>query len=108
MAFLHCESCDWQQDDFYEMDGYNPPKYLSSWNDSLCGKRSDKIDELFSKDSQFLREFGPISTREIIAKEYDKYAQRIRGMKWITREQWDRDKDTAVCPKCGDRNFDID
>jgi hypothetical protein len=29
-------------------------------------------------------------------------------MKWWTWEKWNKVKDKAVCPKCGDRNFDID
>lgn len=39
-----------------------------------------------------------------IVKEY----KNFKAMKWWTYEQWLRDKDTAVCPKCGQRNFDID
>lgn len=108
MAYLHCENCGWSQDDFYEMNGYNPAKYLSSWNDYLCGKNADKIDQIFSDDAQWLREEGPITNREVIARQYEKFAKRIREMKWVTWEQWERNRDTAVCPKCGKRNFDID
>lgn len=105
MAYLHCHSCDWSQDDFYSVGGYNPSSYLSSWMKSLC---EDKIDEPFTDDALFIKENGNISRREVIAKEFEGYAKRIRGMKWITMEQWERDKDAAVCPKCGARNFDID
>lgn len=108
MAYLHCHSCGWSQDDFYEMNGYNPAKYLSSWNEYLCGNDADKIDQVFSNDAQWLREEGPITTREVLARQYEKYAKRIRNMKWVTWEQWERDKDIAVCPNCGERNFDID
>ena len=34
--------------------------------------------------------------------------KNFRNMKWITFKQWKRDSNIAVCPKCGDRNFDID
>ena len=106
--YLHCHSCDWSQDDFYSPEGYNPANYLKSWNNQLCGENADKIDKQFSDDSEFVRENGPISTREVLAREYERFAQRIREMKWITYEQWEKDKDTAVCPKCGAPDFDID
>jgi len=105
MSFLHCHSCDWSQDDFYSVDGYNPAEYLKSWMEDLC---KDDIDKQFSNCSEFLAENGPISKREVIAREFENFAQRIREMKWVTWEQWKKDRDFAVCPKCGDRNFDID
>ncbi|MHC4158888.1 MAG: hypothetical protein ACYSSO_07390 [Planctomycetota bacterium] len=105
MAYLHCHSCDWSQDDFYSEDGYSPANFLKSWNEQLCG---DKIDEQFPSDPEFLQENGPITYREVIAREYEKFAKRIRCMKWVTWEQWQREKVTAVCPKCGAQDFDID
>ena len=105
MSFLHCHSCLWEQDDFYSVDGYNPAKYLKSWMKQLC---SDDIDRQFTDDSEFLKQNGPISTREVIAQEFEKFAKRIRNMKWITYEQWEKDRKTAICPNCGSRNFDID
>jgi len=107
MSFLHCHTkdCFWEQDDFYSVDGYNPAEYLKDWMEQLC---KDNIDEQFSNCSEFLAKNGPISKREVIAQEFEKFADRIRNMPWITYEQWKKDKDTAVCPKCGMRNFDID
>jgi hypothetical protein len=107
MSFLHCHTpnCHWEQDDFYSLDGYNPAEYLKSWMEQLC---ADDVDEQFSTDIQFVKELGPISKREVIAQEFEKFADRIRKMPWVTWEQWERDRETAVCPKCGQRNFDID
>ena len=107
MSYLHCHECDWEQDDFYDENGYNPAGYLKSWNNFLCGKDSDRIDDQFSTDSEFVRENGPITTREVIAREYEKFAKRIRNMKWITWEQWQSEPNN-VCPGCGLRNLDID
>jgi len=104
MAFIHCHNCDWQQDDFYSPDGYNPAKYLSSWNNTLF---NPKIDELFSNDSQFIRENGKLTKREVLAREYEKFANRIRKMKWITWDDYKKDPD-KVCPKCKSNNLDID
>jgi len=105
MSFLHCHSCDFEQDDFYSVEGYNPAKYLQGWMGDLC---KDDIDKQFTTDIEWVKQNGPISRREAIAQQFEKFAERIRNMPWITVEQWNRDKKTAVCPKCGARDFDID
>ena len=40
--------------------------------------------------------------------EFVKEWKNFRKMKWWTTKSWEKAKDTAVCPKCGKRNFDID
>ncbi len=108
MAYLHCHKCNWSQDDFYH-DGYNPAKYLMDWNEYLFGDKKDKLDEQFTDDSEFIKFHGNITTREMIALEYEKFARRIREMKWITYEDFKKDKGIAKCPKCGSStDFDID
>lgn len=104
MAYVHCHSCDWEQDDFYSVYGYNPARYLLDWMKDLC---SDKIDEQFTDDPGFIAENGPITTREVIAREFEKFGDRIRQMKWITEEQWKKDEN-KVCPGCGSAHLDID
>jgi len=105
MAYLHCHSCDWSQDDFYD-DNYNPAKYLLTWNKYLV---SNDIDKPFSNDALFIKENGNISTREVLAKEYESFAKRIRTMKWITYQQWkDEKEENKRCPKCNSKNLDID
>lgn len=106
MAYLHCHSCDWSQDDFYD-EHYNPAKYLMNWNEYLFGKKIDERDQQYTDDTQFLRDNGPITTREVIAREYDKFARRIRTMKWMTDKEF-RDDPNKLCPKCGADNLDID
>lgn len=110
MAYLHCHKCHWSQDDFYD-NSYNPAKYLLDWNESLFGDRKDKLDEIFTNDTEFVRENGLITTREVIAQEYEKFAKRIREMKWVSYEDFRKDQAAgiAVCPKCGSKDdFDID
>lgn len=34
--------------------------------------------------------------------------KNIKRQKWWTWKSWKKVRDTAVCPKCGERNFDID
>lgn len=106
MAYIHCHSCYWQQDDFYD-EHYNPAKSLSDWDDSLFGKNRGDLDEQFTDDAFFLKERGPITTREVIAQYYERYAQRIRNMRWITYDDFKNDPDKR-CPKCGSKELDID
>lgn len=40
--------------------------------------------------------------------EFVKEWKIFRGQKWWTWKDWKKHKDSAVCPKCGLRNFDID
>jgi len=104
MSFIHCHKCKWEQDDFYSEEGYNPAKYLKGWNIKLL---SDDIDSLFSMDKNFLKKNGCVSNREVIAREYEKFANRIRKMRWITYEQWKKDPN-KICPECGSKDLDID
>lgn len=106
MAYVHCHSCGWQQDDFYD-ENYNPAQFLSNWNYQLFGKDRKHLDKLFSDDALFLKENGSITTREMIAREYEKYARRIRKMKWITYEDFKNDTDKK-CPECSSDDLDID
>jgi len=110
MAYLHCHKCNWSQDDFYHT-GYNPAKYLMDWNESLFGDNHHKLDEPFTDDSQFISEYGNITLREVLALEYEKFANRIRKMKWVTDADFKADfaAGIAKCPKCGSmEDFDID
>jgi hypothetical protein len=105
MAYLHCHSCDWEQDDFYSIAEYNPASSLKDWMELLC---SEEIDAQFTDDAQFLKENGPLTNREIIARDFERYAKIIREMTWITYESWLKEKGNAICPKCGAKDFDID
>lgn len=107
MAYIHCHTCGWSQDDFYSVDGYNPAKSLKDWNEYLCGSRKEFLDKLFSDDAMFLKENGPLTTREVIAREYEKFAKRIRNMRWITWDQFKNDPH-KICPACGVENLDVD
>jgi len=110
MAYLHCHKCGWHQDDFYD-EGYNPAKYLMDWNEYLFGERKSKLDEQFTNDSQFIKENGNITTREVVAREYEKFARRIREMKWMSHEDFRKDYKAgkAKCPSCGcSTEFDVD
>lgn len=102
--YIRCEHCDWSQDDFYS-ESYNPASYLADWNEYLFGSKRYRLDEVFSDDLEFVRENGTITTREVLSREYEKFADRIRTMKWFTYEDYKKDADAgnAICPNCGSK-----
>ena len=158
MAYIHCHSCDWSQDDFWTLRfkltwkkwrrsfwklgldiGYNPiSKFLDDlkW---LWIPRWIELDEFIIND---LVEYTGVNVKtRVITKIIDQSKTKIKqrglpdtfekkstqvfswswlvlktvkewknfmGMKWWTWKAWKRDKDIAVCPKCGAKNFDID
>ena len=104
--FVYCNACDWHQDDFYDQN-YNPVKSLKDWDDYLYGDKHDRLDEVFSDDPEFVSMNGRIYTRELIAREYQKYAKRIQNMRWMTYEDFKNDPDKK-CPMCGSKELNID
>lgn len=110
MAYLHCHKCGWSQDDFYHK-GYNPAEFLTNWNDELFGENRFKLDQPFPGDSQWVKENGAITYREVIAQEYEKFARRIRNMKWVNYDDFLKDKKEGIaeCPSCNSKtDFDVD
>jgi len=105
MAFLHCHDCGWSQDDFWD-EGYNPIRSLLNWEKDLLDPK--RRDEQFTDDAGFLREHGPITTRELIARELERKAKVIRAMSVCTYEEWQKVRHEWACPECGGRQWDID
>jgi len=104
MSYLHCHNCDFSQDDFWSKS-YNPIRYLLQWEDYLLG---DRLDEQFTDDALFLKERGPLTTREVVAQLLEKTAQTIRGMDYRTLEEFNAKNPERLCPVCGKDELDID
>ena len=114
MAFLHCHSCNWSQDDFWDKDGYSPLKevLILFLKDNLF-KDKIYVDPTFSQDNQDLivhkDEKGHYVTgQEYVAHDLMKRARSINNMAVRTYDEWKKVKDTFTCPKCGSKNWDID
>ena len=108
MAYLHSHSCDWSQDDFWNWHwtwkvwkfrafGYNPIS-LIIYDDILW----------YLKPRYIKIEKNRMHSWRLMAGLIFQHAKRFFTMKWWTYESWKQVKDTAVCPGCGQRNFDID
>ena len=118
MAYLHCHSCDWSQDDFWSMR-YNI--FTKIWSDIkwLIRPRALELDQWIINDITEYVNFkvSVWGERPCVAKVFSwswllveivKDIKNAWNMKWKTWKSWKRDRETAVCPQCGNRNFDID
>ena len=110
MAFLHCHSCDFSQDDFWT-ETYNPITFLEK-NFTKELLEAD-LDEEMKIDKYFLQEAGydpekKITRRELLAHELERHAETIRGMKYRTNEEFKEKNPNWICPECGERSLDID
>jgi len=113
MAYLHCHTCKWGQDDFWEPEGYNPLQ-----ESRVKDLREHLFQDKVRFDANFFKETGvPMSTddeghyctgREYVAWELERRARNIREMDVRTYEEWKEVKDNWKCPKCGCKNPDID
>jgi hypothetical protein len=116
MAYLHCHSCDWSQDDFWSKH-YNPLTKI--WDDIkwLWEPRTISFDIHTIND---LKKYTHIPvftgykdnqrcfTWNWLILELVKECKNAKSQKWWTLKSWNKHKDTAVCPKCKNKNFDID
>ena len=119
MAFVHCHNCDWEQDDFWYKSKDTKFGYLSI---SIGGMKElvelleAAIDDpskhmIDNYDSNFFKErFGTnheVDVREFVARMLENRANRIRGMHWMTEQDYRNDPNKR-CPKCNSANLDID
>jgi hypothetical protein len=84
--YLHCHSCGWEQDDFWE-HGYLPI-------------RKQDVDMI----EKWLKE---PDGQQIVVSWLLTEAKTVLNMRWKTHEEWKNEKD-QVCPTCGSSAMDID
>jgi hypothetical protein len=99
-ACVHCHVCEWSQDDFWSKD-YNPVRFLLNWEKDLLG---EKLDQPFTDDAGFIEENGNLTLREVIARECEQAAEKIRSMNFMSEDEWHANN---KCPNCGSR-LDVD
>ena len=118
MAYLHCHSCDWSQDDFYTK-GYNPLTKI--WDDigwTIKPRRIEFDDSCINDMKKYCytpiiakvtkRGLQSVFSLNWLIVEMERNIRSFIKMKWLTWDSWKKVQNKAVCPKCGDRNFDID
>jgi hypothetical protein len=105
MSYLHCHNCSFSQDDFWREGGWNPVYAVKRREKDLF---SDKIDESFTDDAQFIKNNGDISLREVVARDFERKARLIREMKYRTLEEFKKNNPERKCPVCKQKTLDID
>ncbi|MDD5014284.1 MAG: hypothetical protein PHW73_04155 [Atribacterota bacterium] len=124
MAYLHCHTkgCGWEQDDFWEDPKDTKNKYpywpfrkdnINFWTECLF---KDKIyfDKCYLEDMGLEDQIKEddkghyVDSRVYVASELRRKAKVIENMSVKTYEDWKKIKDAWICPKCGQRNWDID
>jgi hypothetical protein len=117
MAYLHCHSCDWEQDDFWNWKwtwkiwkerpfGYNPISLMIDYVRRYMKPRYIEFDSHFAESIGF--KSNRIHSWRFMLHEFNRNFRRVRKMKWWTEDSWYKSREDAVCPGCGDKNFDID
>lgn len=131
MAFLHCHgiledgtACGWGQDDFWEHDRLFNGKVREGYTPLRSDLMKDNIEHIFMDrvyfDAEFFRDRPEIPHKkdqdgklyckgtDLVAWDLEQRAKRIRGMLVKTYEEFLEKKDRLACPRCGQREWDID
>lgn len=123
MAYLHCHSCHWSQDDYYDWPRYN--KYLHRWQwgynpiTKILGYIKREIRPRYVQyDRWWINEIGikarpdnSVFTWRTMWWDIKRAIRSAWRMKWWSHNAFlkDRKEDKAACPSCGCRDdFDVD
>ena len=116
ISYLHChtQGCDWGQDDFWSEDGYTPlnETLISDYREALFKDRI-YFDEWFFKENPSLEGKQDAKGWYCYGPDYavwglKRKARNIERMFVRTEDEWKQIRATAVCPDCGESNWDID
>lgn len=117
MAYIHCHTkdCGWGQDDFWEEGGYNPVRFIQTDKnfESHLFKEKMYFDEWMFLENPSLDYHEDengfyCSGKDYVVWEFRRKADNIENMLVISQNEWMDQKDTLVCPKCGQQNWDVD
>jgi len=114
VAYLHCHSCDWEQDDFWEPGGYNPFRDDKiEWLRECLWSPKMRFDGGFYADHPELPVYADeegeyVRGQDVAALELRRMEQQVSNMAVPTFEDWKRVRETFKCPRCGAQNWDID
>lgn len=127
MAYLHCHGkmedgtpCGWSQDDFWSdkifPNGFE--EYTPFRADLIKDLKASLFKDKIYMDKSFLEENQiPYKTdaeghfckgTDFVARRLEQRAKSIRNMLVRTYEEFKAKKETLACPRCGQRNWDID
>jgi len=126
MAYLHCHSCHWSQDDFWDFGlkvgrfggyfdfvrwpvrvgwGYNPFSLFLSYVSEYWWPRRMDHDQWFADECGWGRR-DPHSWW-LIWWQFRRMLRKLGDQRWRTYGDFKREPDKR-CPRCGSDDLDID
>src|SRR4030042_3643405 len=109
--YLHCHNCDFTQDDYWS-ESYNPITFLeNNYKRKLLDEPLYKITEMqrdVKGENGYVFYMEKITNKELIARELENAARRIRKMKFKPREDAKIKNPEWKCPICGKKELDED
>jgi len=118
MTFIRCNNCDWSQDDYWEMGGYNPIQHLLELEGYLFKDKIHIDENLFWEAHHTLAKAGITHTSQ---KQYDPdKGYWLTGPQFVALELVRAAKSTAKmkyrtpaelqtegfkCPSCGHTEY---
>jgi len=120
MAYLHCHSCDWGQDDFwsfrfrrkygyFKLFGfgweYNPISCFLSYVNEYAKPRRLEFDKYYANEMGWKRH--DVHSWWLLWQEFKDMLKSFRRQKWWTYKGFKKAKEKK-CPKCGSTKLDID
>jgi len=110
MSYLHCHTCHWSQDDFWDQN-YNPITFLEkNYTEEILNKDLWEVIKLDTFDDKRGRFIGMNSmTREnFICGEIEWALRRIKKMIYRTHQEYKEKNPEWRCPNCWNKDLDID
>lgn len=101
MSYLHCHKCGWEQDDFWEENGWSP----------LYPSHIEELRTYLLKNVILLDGGRTImDSKDYVIQHLERIIAKIKGMRWKTLKEWqDTPKEKRMCPRCGSTDdWDID
>jgi hypothetical protein len=98
MAYVHCHNCDFSQDDYW-CESYNPIRWLLNWEKDLLSQKLDEVPDWSEGNKPW---------RELLALELERKAESIRTMIYRTHEEYRERNPKQICPKCNQKELDVD
>jgi len=108
MSFLHCHSCNFLQDDYWDKN-YNP---VICFQDDLETLLEKNLDEVVEMDAVWLKENGydenGVTRRDLVLYHLRQIESRIKRMVYRTPEELKEKNPERRCPKCNKQDLDED
>lgn len=93
--YIHCSNCNWEQDDFWSIKGYNPIKFMVM-EIVPCLIKPRMIDFSFITGARMKREH---SWKILLKAIWTDIIKEPFHQKWWTINQYNNSN--KRCPKCG-------